>query len=117
MLGLFPDSPAAVLTRSPLGVASSFARGDLFRRWDYRARYRQMTAMTIRPEFAAWAGVVPDDDPPDLTALARLHVLNTLILAGQMHRLGRVGELVRYQVRDVGPRPGRGPCGADAAGP
>jgi hypothetical protein len=35
LLALFPDSPAVVLTRSPLGVASSFARGDLFRRWDY----------------------------------------------------------------------------------
>lgn len=109
VLGLFPDSPAAVLTRSPLGVASSFARGDLFRRWDYRARYRQMTAMTIRPEFAAWAGVVPGDNPPDLTALARLHVLNTLILAGQMHRLGRVGELsvIRYETSVLDPAAAR----------
>jgi hypothetical protein len=38
LLDLFPDSPAAVLTRSPLGVASSFARGGLFGRWGYRAR-------------------------------------------------------------------------------
>jgi hypothetical protein len=29
LLTLFPDSLVAVLTRSPLGVASSFARGDL----------------------------------------------------------------------------------------
>jgi hypothetical protein len=49
LLALFPDSPVAVLTRSPLGVASSFARGDLFRRWGYRARYRQVTATTTAP--------------------------------------------------------------------
>lgn len=36
-LALFPDAPVAVLARSPLGVASSFARGGLFPRWDYAA--------------------------------------------------------------------------------
>lgn len=109
LLGLFPDSPAAVLTRSPLGVASSFARGGLFRRWDYRARYRQMTAMTARPEYAVWAGIVPDDDPSDLTALARLQVLNTLILAGQMHHRGHAGELtvIRYEASVLDPATAR----------
>jgi hypothetical protein len=72
LLALFPHSPAAVLTRSPLGVASSFARGGLFRRWGNRARYRQLAAMAMRPEFAAFAGVVPDDDAAELTALTRL---------------------------------------------
>lgn len=84
----FLDSPAAVLTRSPLSVASSFARGDLFRRWGYRAKYRQITALTTRPEFAARVGVVHDDDPPDLAALSRLQVLNTLFLAGALHSSG-----------------------------
>ena len=109
LLDLFPDSPAAVLTRSPLGVASSFARGGLFRRWDYRARYRQMTAMTTRPEYAAWAGVVPDDDPPDMAALARLQVLNTLILAGALHRCGYIGKLavIRYETAVLHPAAAR----------
>jgi hypothetical protein len=44
-----------------------------------------MTVMTTRPEFSRWSGVVPDDDPPDLAALARLQVLNTLLLATALH--------------------------------
>jgi hypothetical protein len=109
LLAIFPDSPVAVLTRSPLGVASSFARGNLFRRWDYRARYRQMTAMTTRPEFAAWAGVVPDDDPPDLAALARLQVLNTLLLATALHDRGDIGDLavIRYEIAVLDPAAAR----------
>jgi hypothetical protein len=108
MLALFPDSPAGVLTRSPLGVASSFARGDLFRRWDYRARYRQMTAMTARPEFAAWAAVVPDDDPSDLAALARLQVLNTLLLGAALHcrDVGRLA-VIRYETAVLDPAAAR----------
>ena len=105
LLGLFPGSPVAVLTRSPLGVASSFARGDLFRRWDYRARYRQVTAMATRPEYAAFAGVVPDDDPADLTALARLQVLNTLLIASALHQRGDGGkaEVIRYETSVLDP--------------
>lgn len=103
-LSLFPDSPAAVLTRSPLGVASSFARGDLFRRWGYRARYQQMTAMTTQPEFGTWAGVVPDDDPPDLVALARLQVLNILLLASAMHdRDAGLTAVIRYETSVLDP--------------
>ncbi|GGU89929.1 hypothetical protein GCM10010182_00450 [Actinomadura cremea] len=78
LLGLFPDSPAAVLTRSPLGVADSFRRGDLFRRWDYRARYRQITSVAAGGPYRV---LVPNDDPADLVALVRLQVLNTLLLA------------------------------------
>jgi hypothetical protein len=105
LLGLFPDSPVAVLTRSPLGVASSFARGDLFRRWDYRTRYRQMTAMTTRPEYAAFAPVVPDDDPADLAALARLQVLNTLLLADALCERGDAArtEVIRYEASVLDP--------------
>lgn len=99
LLGLFPDSPVVVLTRSPLGVASSFARGDLFRRWDYRARYRQITAMASRPEYTAFAPVVPDDDPGDLVVLARLQVLNTLLIANALWERGKCGktEVIHYE--------------------
>lgn len=83
VLELFPHSPVVVLTRSPLGVASSFARGGLFSRWGYRARYQQMVAATRSSDtpLAGAAALVPDDDPADLVALVRLHVLNTVLLA------------------------------------
>jgi hypothetical protein len=107
-LALFPGSPAAVLTRSPLGVASSFARGDLFRRWDYRARYRQMTAMTTRPELATWAGIVPDDQPSDLAVLARLQVLNSPLLATALHSRGVGGlAVIRYETAVLDPAAAR----------
>jgi hypothetical protein len=111
LLSLFPGSPVAVLTRSPLGVASSFARGDLFRRWGYRARYRQLTAMTTRPELAGWAAVVPDDDPPDLVALARLQVLNSLIIASALHDRGARDDLavIRYEAAVLNPASARAP--------
>ena len=68
-----------------------------------------MTAMTTRPEYAAWAGVVPDDDPPDMAALARLQVLNTLILAGALHRCGYIGKLavIRYETAVLHPAAAR----------
>ena len=81
VLALFPDAPVAVLTRSPLGVASSFIRSDLFERWEYRARYQQMIATTRRPRWQEYAALVPDDDPSDLVALVRLQVLGTVLLA------------------------------------
>ena len=61
--------------------------------------------MTTRPEFAAWAGVVPDDDPPDLVALARLQILNTLLLAKALHeRRGAGGiEVLRYEAAVLDP--------------
>jgi hypothetical protein len=102
-LALFPDSPVAVLTRSPLGVASSFERGGLFTRWDYRARYRQMTAITRRTGYRQWAAVVPDDEPPALTALARLQVLNTLILASELHDRGGGLAVVPYETAVLAP--------------
>ena len=82
-LALFPGAPVLVLSRSPLGVASSFIRGGLFRRWDYGTRYRQMIAMTrgAHGERRLFGALVPDDRPPDLIALVRLQVLNTVLLA------------------------------------
>jgi hypothetical protein len=111
LLSLFPGSPVAVLTRSPLGVASSFARGDLFRRWGYRARYRQVTAMASRPELAEWAAVVPDDDPTELAALARLQVLNTLLIAKALHDRGNAGDVpvIRYETAVLDPAAARAP--------
>lgn len=80
VLRLFAHSPVVVLTRSPVGVASSFARSGLFARWGYADRYQQMVTMTTGPR-AHLAGLVPDDDPDELTALTRLIVLNTVLLA------------------------------------
>jgi formylglycine-generating enzyme required for sulfatase activity len=83
LLDLLPGAPAVVLSRSPLGVASSFMRGRLFTRWGYRARYQQMIALTSdqNSHTCRFARLVPDDDPPDLVALTRLQVLNTVLLA------------------------------------
>ncbi len=74
-------SPVAVLSRSPLGVASSFRRSSLFTRWDYRPRYQQMITMTRSGQEHRYATLIPDDDPPGLVALTRLQVLNTVLLA------------------------------------
>jgi hypothetical protein len=86
LLALLPDAPIVVLSRSPLGVASSFVRGGLFRRWEYGARYRQMITMTHDRDGDArrYQRLVPDDGPPDLMALVRLQVLNTVLLANTL---------------------------------
>lgn len=83
LLALLPGAPVLVLSRCPLGVASSFTRSDLFRRWQYRARYQQMIIMTRcgTPSQRRFAALIPDDDPPDLVALVRLQVLNTVLIA------------------------------------
>ncbi len=81
LLALFPDSPVAVLSRSPLGVASSFKRSGLFTRWGYRSRYQQMITMTRTGPERRYAALIPDDNPPGIVALTRLQVLNTALLA------------------------------------
>jgi hypothetical protein len=95
LLALFPQAPVAVLTRSPLGVASSFTRGDLFRRWAYRGRYQQMVTATQGGHQARYRLLVPDDDPPDLVALVRLQVLNTVLLATAL--AGRDVAVIPYE--------------------
>ncbi|RKS06595.1 hypothetical protein DFP74_2234 [Nocardiopsis sp. Huas11] len=80
-LRLFPESPVLVLSRSPLGVASSFNRGDLWRRWRYGDIYRRIAAMTHDPARNQWARLVPDDSPVAPVALTRLIALNTGLLA------------------------------------
>jgi hypothetical protein len=86
LLSLLPGAPVLVLSRGPLGVASSFVRSDLFRRWGYRSRYQQMLAMTRDGDdrMRRLAPLIPDDDPPDLVALVRLQVLNTVLTAGAL---------------------------------
>jgi hypothetical protein len=84
LLALFPGSPVAVLSRSPLGVASSFVRSGLLTRWDYPSRYRQMVTMTRSGRERRYAALVPDDDPPGLVALTRLLVLNAVLLSAAL---------------------------------
>lgn len=88
LLRLFADAPAVVLTRSPLGVASSFARSQLSHRWGYADRYRQLVTMTAAGPHERFAALVPDDDPDELTALTRLIVLNTVLLADALDGRG-----------------------------
>ena len=97
LLALLPRSPVLVLSRSPVGVASSFVRGDLFRRWGYRSRYQQMVTMTRHGNGSTrrFAALVPDDNPADLVALVRLHVLNTVLLADSL--AGRSPAHISYE--------------------
>ncbi|GAA2493905.1 hypothetical protein [Winogradskya humida] len=81
LLRLFADAPVVVLTRSPIGVASSFVRSNLYRRWGYADRYRQMITMTGAGPHAGFSALVPDDDPDELTGLVRMIVLNTVLLS------------------------------------
>lgn len=80
-LDLFPESPVLVLSRSPLGVASSFVQGDLWGRWEYDSVYRRVVAMTHETGHDRWANLVPDDSPVASVALTRLVTLNTALLA------------------------------------
>jgi hypothetical protein len=102
LLALFPQAPVAVLTRSPLGVASSFTRSDLFQRWAYRDRYQQMVTATRSGRPARFRGFVPDDDPPDLVALVRLQVLNTILLATAL--TGRDVAVIPYETAVICPQ-------------
>ncbi|MDQ1288261.1 MAG: hypothetical protein QG622_1826 [Actinomycetota bacterium] len=81
-LGLFPGAAVVVLSRSPVGVASSFARGHLYERWDYPTRYRTLAAASAAsPSGPPWGLLLPDDEPPSHVGLTRLTVLNALLLA------------------------------------
>jgi hypothetical protein len=102
LLAFFPQAPVAVLTRSPLGVVSSFTRGDLFRRWSYRGRYQQMITATRSRHLARYRVLVPDDDPPDLVALVRLQVLNTVLLAAGL--AGRDVAVIPYETAVLCPQ-------------
>ncbi|GIH07169.1 hypothetical protein Rhe02_52360 [Rhizocola hellebori] len=110
LLRLFPDSPVLVLSRSPLGVASSFLRSGLYERWDYAARYRQMVAVTLAGPHAR---LVPADDPVELIALTRLVVLNALLLAVALQ--GRSFQHVPYEKAVLNPGNGQQAVGELAA--
>lgn len=81
LLRLFPDAPLVIASRSPLGVISSFTRNGLFTTWVYQERYRQLAAAAAQPATKRWSVLLPDDDPDQVTALTRLIVANSLLLA------------------------------------
>lgn len=81
-LGLWPDAPVVVASRSPLGVVSSFARGRLWQRFDYPRVYARMTALVAtHPAYRRWAPLFPEGRPTEQVALVRLIVVNTVLLA------------------------------------
>jgi Sulfatase-modifying factor enzyme 1 len=83
LLALLPGAPVLVLSRSPLGVASSFTRGELFARWCYRSRYQQMITMTRRGDsIARRFPTLPGTPPavaPRYVRRGRLEVRNVLV--------------------------------------
>ncbi|MFJ9889548.1 hypothetical protein ACIQRW_27345 [Streptomyces sp. NPDC091287] len=82
VLGMLPESPAVVLTPALIGIASLFARGRLWDRWRYGDRYAQVAATARAPRWRmAFAPLLPQDDPDPATALGRLIVVNSLLLA------------------------------------
>ncbi|MEV3853090.1 SUMF1/EgtB/PvdO family nonheme iron enzyme [Streptomyces sp. NPDC050095] len=87
VLGMLPQSPAVVLTRAPIGIASSFARGHLWDRWRYGDRYAQVAATARAPRWRTeFAPLLPQDDPDPSTALGRLIVVNAVLLAHALHQ-------------------------------
>ncbi|MYX77584.1 SUMF1/EgtB/PvdO family nonheme iron enzyme [Streptomyces sp. SID3915] len=86
VLGMLPKSSAVVLTRAPIGIASSFARGRLWDRWRYSDRYGQVAATASAPRWrTSFAPLLPQDDPDPSTALGRLIAVNALLLARALY--------------------------------
>jgi UTP-glucose-1-phosphate uridylyltransferase len=81
VVDLFPRSPVVVLSRSPVGIVSSFQRSGLFHRWAYPDRYAQLVAASRQKRWRQWQPLVPDDAPAETIALARLIVLNAVLLS------------------------------------
>ncbi|MFG2917576.1 hypothetical protein ACGF0D_32360 [Kitasatospora sp. NPDC048298] len=79
--GLLPESPVLVLTRAPLGIASSFERGGLWQRWAYAERYLGLARTARTPRWRDWSPLLPLDDPQPPVALARMIAVNALLLA------------------------------------
>ncbi|MFE1957304.1 SUMF1/EgtB/PvdO family nonheme iron enzyme [Streptomyces sp. NPDC059479] len=102
VLGLLPHSPVLILTRAPIGIASSFARGRLWDRWRYGERYAQVAATARSPRRREEFGpLLPQDNPEEAVALGRLIAVNTLLLARAVHRdlagCGRDCTVVSYE--------------------
>lgn len=95
-LTLLPHSPVMVLTRAPVGIASSFARGRLWSRWGYGERYAQVA---VTAHSARWRNefesLLPQDDPEEPIALGRLIAVNALLLARALD--GRAHTVVSYE--------------------
>ncbi|MFJ8628565.1 SUMF1/EgtB/PvdO family nonheme iron enzyme [Kitasatospora sp. NPDC093550] len=90
---LLPNSPILVLSRAPLGIASSFARGNLFERWHYASRYEMLSSAARKSaQWAPWAELLPEDDPEPAAALGRLIALNSLLLSHAVRKdVGGIG--------------------------
>ncbi|MFJ7489651.1 sulfotransferase [Streptomyces sp. NPDC097727] len=96
VLTLLPYSPVLVLTRAPVGIASSFARSRLWKRWGYDERYAQVA---VTAHSARWRRefepLLPQDDPEEPIALGRLIAVNALLLARAL--AGRDRTIVSYE--------------------
>ncbi|MEU9403124.1 SUMF1/EgtB/PvdO family nonheme iron enzyme [Streptomyces sp. NPDC048242] len=103
VLRLLPHSPVVVLTRAPIGVASSFEHGRLWERWAYGQRYTQVAVTARSPRRRDFASLVPLDDPAAPVALGRLIALNALLLAEALADSGRDVTVVPYE-QHVGDR-------------
>ncbi|WP_369185817.1 hypothetical protein [Streptomyces sp. Y1] len=79
--GLLPHSPILVLTRAPLGIASSFERGGLWKRWNYADRYLSLARTARTAQWRDWTPLLPLDGPQPPVALARMIAVNALLLA------------------------------------
>ncbi|GAA2138451.1 hypothetical protein GCM10009760_19800 [Kitasatospora kazusensis] len=97
VLQLLPDSPVLVLTRAPVGIASSFTRGRLWERWRYGERYDQLVQVTALPRWKEWAALLPQDDPEAPTALGRMIAVNALLLAQALAETGRTHAHLSYE--------------------
>src|SRR5690625_260104 len=81
LLELFPDAPVVVLSRAPIGVAGSFARGGLWWRWGSAETYHRGGELAREQPDRRWVPLLPDEDPSAPVGLTRLIVLNAALLA------------------------------------
>lgn len=93
---LFPDAKAIVLVRNPIGIASSFADNNLFKKWNYSERYNQIKAMTRQPQYSEFGFVFEGaHDPGSMRKLTRLVFLNTLQTIEALEKRDHL--VVRYE--------------------
>lgn len=92
-LSLFQESKIIVLSRNPVGVASSFINGNLYNRWNYEDRYKQIQRLTTDHEH--YSNFLPDDTASEILKVTRLAVLNTILLFSELE--GREYTVVSYE--------------------
>lgn len=96
LLDLFPDSSVIMLTRDPVGIASSFVSDNLFERWNYRERYNRLKDVTMQPEYDKYRIFFGEESDGDgLRELVRLIMLNTHLLNESL--TGRDQLMVGYE--------------------